>query len=107
MPSTPAPTSVKVRVASLFHAWVFFHLRLGHFYLRLVFVAYGGLFCLRLKFGLVFFAYAVRLKLRLVFFVCGGKSARSLLLTVSPHPEIELGIFFTYGSPTVSNKDEA
>ena len=34
-----------------------FYLRLGLFYLRLVFVTYAGLFCLRLKFGLVFFTY--------------------------------------------------
>ena len=34
-----------------------FYLQLGFFYLRLVFVTYGGLLCLRLKFGLVFFTY--------------------------------------------------
>ena len=35
-----------------------FYLRLGLFYLRLVFVTYGGLFCLRLKFGVVFCTYS-------------------------------------------------
>ena len=52
-----------------------------------------GLFYLRLKFDLVFFAY-------------GGKSVWSFLLTVENRSR-KLGlVFFTYGSPTVSKKDE-
>ena len=58
-----------------------FYLPLGLFYLRLVFVTYGGLFCLQLKFGLVFFAY-------------GGKSAGSFLLTVPLVRKVGFGLFY-------------
>ena len=68
-----------------------FYLRLGLFYLRLVFVTYGGLFCLRLKFGLVFFY--LRLKFGLVSFAYGGKSVWSFLLTLPLVQKIGFGIF--------------
>ena len=80
-----------------------FHLRLGLFYLQLVLVTYGGLFCLRLKFGFVFVTY-------------GWDSVWSFLLTVENRFGLfclrfplsrKLGlVFFAYGSPTVSKKDE-
>ena len=71
-------------------------LRLGLFYLRLVFVAYGHLawsFFLRLKFGLVLFC--LWRKIGLVFF-----------LRFPPVWTLDL-VFFTHGSPTVSRKRRA
>ena len=64
-----------------------FHLKLGIFYLRLVFVAYGqlawsSLLTVEIRFGLV----CLRWKIGLVF------------LTVSPVRKMGL-VFFTYGSP--------
>ena len=58
-----------------------------------------GRFCLRLVLlltenwlGLRFF----QLNFSSVFFPCGGKSVRSFLLTVSPCPEIGLGLFYLW-----------
>ena len=70
--------------------------------MRFGFSAYGcsllltifwfGLLYVWLKFGLVLFAYS-------------GKSALPFLLTVPPEQTLGL-VFFAYGSPTISKKDE-
>ena len=84
-----------------------FYLRVSLVYLRLVFVAYGqlawsSLLTVEIRFGL--FAY--------------GRNRFGLFyLRSSPWPEIRFGltvprlrklglVFFAYGSPTVSKKDE-
>ena len=80
-----------------------FYLRVSLFYLRLVLVACGGLFCLRLKFGLVFLLtveirfglFFLRWKIRFDLFYLRFPLSRKLGL-----------VFFAYGSPIVSKKDE-
>ena len=72
----------------------------------LVFVfTYGGLLCLRLKirFGLSFFY--LRLKFGLVFLLTVENWFGLLYLGFPLSRKLGL-VFFTYGSPTVSKKDE-
>ena len=69
-----------------------FYLRLGLFYLRLVFVTYGGLFLLTVK--LWFGLFYLRFNFGLVFFAYGGTSVWSFLLTVPLVQGIGFGLFY-------------
>ena len=56
-------------------------------------------------FGQLAWSFYLRLKIGLVFLAYGGKLVWSLLLTVSPWPEIGFGLLCLQ-FPAVSKKDE-
>ena len=96
-PSSRKP-SEKPSEGAIFWGYVLFYLRLGLFYLRLVFAAHGKLawsllLSIEIRFGL--FNVLLTVENRLVF----------LVLTVPPIRKLGL-VFFAYASHTISKKDK-